>query len=1151
MQISSKFRAAPPTQNPFASASASNNETASNPFTLTQKPNTFGAPSAPISSAYVTPSTSSGLTAWSKAIKTSSNNSQKPYFNPFAGANNAPNNAPNNVFGSVSDSSKSSLPKNESPNIVSHTNSSFPATFSQGVASYQNISESLNTSSLRSRIDDSEEPSKSSTRTSSTPSDTQSSSFADKIELHLRTEKIITPSLSALDYDKELTEFLKSATDLRKEFLIYREKVRTSLIKANLLDDPNVPKKLKDAIDFKGTCDRMCPEYECLTRMVDRRYDKTEKDLRPDGTLSNLPNPSKMVKALARAAAGQDAPLPSDIRTAAALRRTIDYLFKTLLAERELETIHGFLWDRTRAVRRDFVFHSSMTPPELVDQVYCLERIVRFHAISLHHMSKDGISSDGFSDQQEREQLSKSLLSLIHAYEDCRLQGVHCENEIEFKAYYVLFNGEIPGIMSIVQSWGWEIWENYEIIRIAVSLSESLQNTWDVHGPLYPASTSEIGQNAFSKFFSIVEDSNVSYTMACFAEIYFNKIRKGILRTILTSYRKQRSQTKDWTAERLNQFLRFDNEAEIEPFLELYGIQFSETDGERYLSFNSASNIQDPHPLPRQSHSYHLVEKKRGRTSLSDAINYNVYEKITLKSNDTLSLFVEDNQGGVNPPSKLFTIEGQLGADQRMDFDSQQGILSFGNEKSSSISETAVNSFSLFNHLGPQKSPAQTLQPGLCSVSASNDLSLLDKNSSSVPEKVPKTDSLSLFSQHDNTKINSNNPSIFNFPKSITKNPSNSLGLSTFSTNPSNTIDSKPDNLMKISKTCEDQSEAFSEDSKSNSFSQPFNFTSSNAQSSTSSKKKVNWSAPMNYYQIPPDPAPSHPENPPTPSHPTFLSTDKTSAVPPNNLLDHQIIQTKTNQYNVTQNDRPSRLDCLTNWIVNGQFGLLQQFFEHQACKIVHDTFKVFASHQKIQALKEAEKRALMEAKTFRWRSLAVKYGYCWREQARNLRLRRERREAREARRLMAKNSKEEKAGPSASFIEDLNSSVALRRRPRDSMESPLDEAEAQLSKSDFQSDSLPTEHADGPLQKRQCSERSTISENSSMNRQDRFTSGKLRSPSLLSDPSFLSGESRIHLISRHSNKNEKKKQASGVQTDYFRLKARGIVTLPRGTRLP
>ncbi|KAH8683115.1 SAC3/GANP/Nin1/mts3/eIF-3 p25 family-domain-containing protein, partial [Tricladium varicosporioides] len=452
-----------------------------------------------------------------------------------------------------------------------------------------------------------------------------SNATAKKIDQLLRKEGIVAPKWPKLppgdsNFRTEIETYWRSSKD-------YRNKIRASLIRAGLLDDPDKPKKLSEAIDFKGTCEEMCPDFERATRIYERDVKNAEMSLASDG--QSYPAPEKMIKALARSAAGQDAPLPMDIRSPAALRRTLDYLFRSLLGQDEdnLPKIHHFLWDRTRAIRRDFVFQSSMSPAELVDQIYCLERITRFHVIALHQMSKDGIvPTEEFSEQQEVEQLGKALLSLVHAYEDCNIQAIECENEAEFRAYYVLFNKNNPGILETVQDWGWKFWGESNDIKTAVSLVETLQNTWDSVGPLKPHSAIDVAQNAFSRFFTIIQDKKVSYTMACFAELHFNSVRKSILKTILAAYRKQRDQTKDWTLSKLNTYLRFDDENDIIAFGEAYGLSFEEVDGEDCLSFDS-DGVSDPFPPLKQYHSYSLVEKKRGIHSLPESIDRTIYDE--------------------------------------------------------------------------------------------------------------------------------------------------------------------------------------------------------------------------------------------------------------------------------------------------------------------------------------------------------------------------------------------------------------------------------------------------------------------------------------------------------------------------------------------
>ncbi|OHE97772.1 GANP/Nin1/mts3/eIF-3 p25 family protein [Colletotrichum orchidophilum] len=303
--------------------------------------------------------------------------------------------------------------------------------------------------------------------------------YSEKIFSQLRQDGIAPPKWPS---DPGNTTSKVAMAKFREEFKTYRDRARMSLMRAGLIDDPDKPKRLEDAIDFKGICDAMCPDFEKITRITEFDVQSAEKDPR-----TTFANTSKMVKKLARSAAGQEAPLPMDVRSTAALRRTLDYLIDDLLrTDDKLPTSHGFLWDRTRAIRRDFIFHSTMSPQEMQDQVYCLETIARFHVTALHLLSQEGFAPEDFSEQQEIEQLGKALLSLMFAYDDCKPQGVVCENEAEFRAYHLLFSANTPNILDNVQKeWGdSRFWTESDTIRTAVSLVESLQSAEDFHGPL-------------------------------------------------------------------------------------------------------------------------------------------------------------------------------------------------------------------------------------------------------------------------------------------------------------------------------------------------------------------------------------------------------------------------------------------------------------------------------------------------------------------------------------------------------------------------------------------------------------------------------------------------------------------------------------------
>lgn len=434
----------------------------------------------------------------------------------------------------------------------------------------------------------------------------------------------------------------------REKYEAYRSKARASLTKAGLIDDPDKRKTLQDAIDFKGICEDMCPEYEKIQRINEMDVHQPEKNPR-----TTFPDTRHMVKKLARSAAGQEAPLPMDVRSVPALRKTFDYLIDQLLRnDGNLPTLHGFLWDRTRAIRRDFTFFSSLNPEEMKTQVYVLENIARFHVTALHLLSKDGQAPEDFVEQQELEQLGKALLSLRDAYDDCNDQGIRCENEPEFRAYYLIFHAYDSNIIETLQrQWKPNLWKDSDEVRTAASLVEALQNTQDFHGPIKDA-PSMAAAAAYHSYFRIVEDPKVSYTMACFAECHFPRLRRSILTTIKKSLARPRETAKDVTAAVLNKFLRFDTIEEAIEFAELHEFEFGECEDDpsdinrQYLKLDNRKRL--PHHRYQHQFSQTLVEKKRGSRPLPDLIHQTIHEDVnapkpTTNGDAEGSLFVTDS----------------------------------------------------------------------------------------------------------------------------------------------------------------------------------------------------------------------------------------------------------------------------------------------------------------------------------------------------------------------------------------------------------------------------------------------------------------------------------------------------------------------------
>ncbi|KAM0435237.1 hypothetical protein ACHAPT_003327 [Fusarium lateritium] len=500
-------------------------------------------------------------------------------------------------------------------------------------------------------------------------------------------------------------------TKFREKYEAYRSKARASLTKAGLIDDPDKRKTLQDAIDFKGICEDMCPEYEKITRINEMDVHQPEKNPR-----TTFPNTRRMVKKLARSAAGQEAPLPMDVRSVAALRRTFDYLIDELLRDdNNLPTLHGFLWDRTRAIRRDFTFFSSLNPEEMKTQVYVLENIARFHVTALHLLSQDGKAPEDFVEQQELEQLGKALLSLRDAYDDCNDQGIWCENEPEFRAYYLIFHAYDSNIIETLQrQWKPKLWKDSDEVRTAVSLVEALQNTQDFHGPIKDA-PSMAASAAYQSYFRIVGDPKVSYTMACFAECHFPRLRRSILTTIKKSLARPRETAKDVTAAVLNKFLRFDTVEEAIEFAELHDFEFGQCEDDpsdinrQYLKLDNRKRL--PHHRYQHQFSQTLVEKKRGSRSLPDLIHQTIHEDInapkpTKNGNEEESLFVTDTSDAGEPvassepnstttkPFSSFMPNGVLGNNSTVNGNS--GTL---------FSGTPLHSTSPFQQTTPQQNP--------------------------------------------------------------------------------------------------------------------------------------------------------------------------------------------------------------------------------------------------------------------------------------------------------------------------------------------------------------------------------------------------------------------------------------------------------------
>ncbi|KAE8161687.1 SAC3/GANP/Nin1/mts3/eIF-3 p25 family-domain-containing protein [Aspergillus tamarii] len=379
--------------------------------------------------------------------------------------------------------------------------------------------------------------------------------------------------------------------DRYEQLKLDRAKQREKAIREGQMADPNQPTSLNQAITPVGTCTSMCPEFERVERIVQKMVDKSEKLLHPStNSLQNLE--TKMLKRFRRSAAGYDEQLPSDIRTPKTLLQTMNYLIRHVIGGPEpLGLIHKFVWDRTRSIRNDFSVQQLTQEEHVKMAVTCLERIARFHIVSLHLLSSPA-NEEPFDHHQEREQLNNTMLSLMYYYDDNRGR-ISFPNEDEFRAYYIIFSilDQRPDLEARVQKWPAEL-RNSPRVQLALELLAAAGNGWEYQGTLDSKRQNAIAQGFYERFFSLVDSPAVSYLMACVAEIYFNNVRLTAIRSIWKGYCRypssQQHKNEEWTVDELTRVLYFDNPEQTIKFCEEQDLEFAENaNGDLYLNWGN------------------------------------------------------------------------------------------------------------------------------------------------------------------------------------------------------------------------------------------------------------------------------------------------------------------------------------------------------------------------------------------------------------------------------------------------------------------------------------------------------------------------------------------------------------------------------------
>ncbi|KAL4900161.1 SAC3/GANP/Nin1/mts3/eIF-3 p25 family-domain-containing protein [Aspergillus multicolor] len=466
-----------------------------------------------------------------------------------------------------------------------------------------------------------------------------------------------TNGVTATSVPVEDASAMGKYTDRYEQLKVDRAKQRNQAIKAGQMADPNQPMSLNKAITPVGTCTSMCPDFESTERIVQKMVDKSEKYLHPaTNTLQNME--AKMLKRFRRSAAGYDEQLPSDIRTPGTLLQTMNYLTRHVIGGPEhLGIIHKFVWDRTRSIRNDFSVQQVTQEADVRIAVTCLERIARFHIMSLHLLSSPA-NEEPFDRHQEREQLNNTMLSLMYYYDDNRGR-ISFPNEDEFRAYYIIFSihDQRPDLEARVQKWPPEL-RNAPRVRVALELFAAAGNTWEYQGTLDAKRPNAIAQGFYTRFFNLVNSPGVSYLMACVAEIYFNHMRQTAIRSIWKGYCRypasQQHKNEEWTVDELTSVLCFDDDEQTIQFCADQGLEFAENaNGVLYLNWGSRP-IDSVAFQPSSDHSFseNCVEWKRGgRNLVAIVLGLNVTEAATLGMIDTN--FLPERASSLAPEKKM------------------------------------------------------------------------------------------------------------------------------------------------------------------------------------------------------------------------------------------------------------------------------------------------------------------------------------------------------------------------------------------------------------------------------------------------------------------------------------------------------------------
>uniref|UniRef100_A0A8L7T2N4 SAC3/GANP/THP3 conserved domain-containing protein n=2 Tax=Brugia malayi TaxID=6279 RepID=A0A8L7T2N4_BRUMA len=345
-----------------------------------------------------------------------------------------------------------------------------------------------------------------------------------------------------------------------------------------------------NATVMQGSCCDMCPEKERYMRVVQKRLSAYE--CHDDGSIA----PELTVKEYSRSAADQEEPLPHELRPADVLQRTMNYLVGKIAnhvpeTDEELAQWYDFLWNRTRAIRKD------ITQQMMVNEtaVTLIEQCVRLHIFASHRLCE--LNFNEFDQKMNTENLSKSLQSLRYLYDDLAKKGVHYSSEAEFRAYEIMLNLSDSNVFRQALTYRREILEAGSV-RLAIRLFTCLQN-----------------QN-YVRFFRLLKN-DATYLQCCLCHRFFNRMRHQAMYAISHSIFIMGK----YPVNKFVQLLGFDDRDASLQFLGCYNVRRNNDmdTGEELMHMSKAQLIESIEEPPSKIHLW--IEAKRDGYSIPEVLS--------------------------------------------------------------------------------------------------------------------------------------------------------------------------------------------------------------------------------------------------------------------------------------------------------------------------------------------------------------------------------------------------------------------------------------------------------------------------------------------------------------------------------------------------